>query len=126
MSGKILLVDDSDLNRLLLRDVLTQHGYTVLTAADGAEGVRMARAEKPDLILMDIQMPRMNGLDAGKLLRADPVTRGIRLLALSSFNLLADDTNFFTTEFDGYIAKPVDIRKLPETVKKHLNDEETS
>ena len=126
MPGKILLVDDNDLNRMLLTDVLTQHGYTVLTAADGAEGVRMARAEKPDLILMDIQMPGMNGLDAGKMLRADPGTRGIKLLALSAFNLLDDDTNFFATGFDGYIAKPVDIRQLPETVEKYLTDEETT
>jgi len=123
MSGKILLVDDNDLNRLLLRDVLTQHGYMVLTASDGAEGVRMAREEKPGLILMDIQMPGMNGLDAGKLLRADPGTRGIKLVALSAFNLLDDDENFFATEFDGYIAKPIDIRLLPETVKIFLTDE---
>jgi CheY-like chemotaxis protein len=70
-------------------------------------------------------MPGMDGIEAGKALRGDPLTKGIRMLALSSFNLLNDDENFFATEFDGYIGKPIDFRQLPETVKQYMPDEET-
>ncbi len=124
MPGKILIVDDSVQNRMLVHDVLAYHGHEVLAAADGAEGVKMARENLPDLILMDIQMPGMNGIEAGKVLRGDPLTKGITVLALSSFNLLNDDENFFATGFDGYIGKPIDFRQLPETVKHYLTVEE--
>jgi len=121
MSPKILVVDDNDLSRLLLHDVLTQAGFSVRLAVHGAEGVSMAQEERPDLILLDIQMPVMNGLEAGRLLRSDPRTEGIVILALSSFNLLEDKDNFFATGFDGYIAKPIDIRALPGIILKYLS-----
>lgn len=120
MSRRILVIDDNDLSRVLLYDVLTQYGFTVRVAANGAEGLRMAQEERPDLILMDIQMPVMNGLEAGRLLRSDPRTQGIVILALSSSNLLEDQDDFFLTGFDGYIAKPFNIRELPEIIMKYL------
>ncbi len=124
MQQKILVVEDSDLNRSLLQVVLAYHGYEVLLAPDGAEGVRMAREHHPDLILMDIQMAGMNGIEAGSILRSDPLTKGIRMLALSAFTLQEDKDDFFSTGFDGHIEKPIDIRRLPETVRKHLPDGE--
>lgn len=120
--AKILVVDDNDQNRTLLHDVLTHYGYTVLLAADGTDGVHLAREEKPDLILMDIQMPVMDGIAAGKILRSDPLTKGITILALTSYNLLRDDENFFGTGFDGYLNKPINLRNLLETLKKYLSD----
>jgi CheY-like chemotaxis protein len=120
MPETILVVDDTDQNRLLLHDVLTSHGFMVLLAKDGAEGVAMAVEHQPDLILMDIQMPVMNGLEACKLLRSDAGTKEIRILALSSFSTLSDKDNFFATAFDGYIDKPFDIRELPKTIIQHL------
>jgi len=111
MPGTILVVDDNDMNRKLLIDVLTKDGYTVLPARDGAEGVALAIAHTPDLILMDIQMPVMNGLEAGKALRSDPRTKDIRLLALTSYNVLEEKDDFFRTGFDGYLDKPLNLRK---------------
>ncbi|MFZ2224303.1 MAG: response regulator [Candidatus Deferrimicrobium sp.] len=124
MSATILVVEDNEQIRVLLRDVLASKGYRMLLAADGAEGVRMAIEHSPDLVLMDIQMPVMNGIAAGKLLRADPRTKGIRMLALSGFLQLEDEGNFFRDGFDGHIAKPIDIRQLPAIVMKHLGTEE--
>jgi two-component system cell cycle response regulator DivK len=120
MPQTILVVDDNDLNRVLLQDVLQISGFHVLLAVNGEEAVRLARELHPDLILMDIQMPVMNGLEAGKLLRSDPRTKGIGILALSCGSLTDDKDNFLTTGFDGHIDKPIDIRALPETIKKYL------
>jgi len=111
MSRTILVVDDNDMNRKLLTDVLTKDGYSVLPARDGAEGVALAIAHAPDLILMDIQMPVMNGLEAGKALRSDPRTKDIRLLALTSYNVLEEKDDFFRNGFDGYLDKPLNLRK---------------
>ncbi|HAM33226.1 MAG: hypothetical protein A2X91_07320 [Deltaproteobacteria bacterium GWB2_65_81] len=123
MNATILVVEDNEQIRVLLRDFLASKGYRMLVAADGAEGVRMALENAPDLVLMDIQMPVMNGIAAGKLLRADPRTKGIRMLALSGFLQLEDEGNFFRDGFDGHIAKPIDIRQLSAIVKKHLGTE---
>jgi len=124
MSKTILVVDDNDMNRQLLTDVLTRHGYTMFSARNGAEGVAMAIEHTPNLILMDIQMPVMNGLDAGKALRNDPRTKDIRLLALTSYNVLEEKDNFFQTGFDGYLDKPLEIRKLPAIIKGYLPDDD--
>ena len=124
MPQSILVVDDNDQNRVLLHDVLLMSGFYVLLAGNGEEAVRLARDLHPDLILMDIQMPVMNGLEAGKLLRSDPRTKDIRILALSCAGSIDDKDNFFATGFDGYIDKPIDIRGLPNIIKKHLQDGE--
>lgn len=120
MPAKILVVDDLEQNRMLLRDVLEYFGYEVVEAANGEEGVRLAREHHPDLILMDIQMPVMNGLEVGRLLRSDPRTKEIKIIALSAFNLLDDKDDFFATGFDGHIGKPFDIRELPKIIRKYL------
>jgi len=123
MSRSILVVDDNELSRVLLHDILSQYGFVVRLAGDGAEGVKMVWEERPDLILMDLQMPVMNGLEAGRLLRSDPRSQGINILALSSFNLLEDKDDFFATGFDDYISKPFEIRELLKIVRKYLPDE---
>lgn len=124
MPHTILVADDNDQNRLLLRDVLQISGFDVLLAENGEETVRLAREHHPDLILMDIQMPVMNGLEAGKQLRCDPRTKDICILALSCAVMIDDKDNFFTTGFDGYIDKPIDIRMLPKTIMKYLANDE--
>ena len=122
MTHTILVVDDNDQNRVLFHDVLVISGFDVLLAENGEEAVRLAREHHPSLILMDIQMPVMNGLEAGKLLRSDPRTEGIKILALSCAVTVDDKDNFFATGFDGYIDKPINIRTLPKTIISYLSD----
>jgi two-component system cell cycle response regulator DivK len=120
MAATILIVEDNEKNRRLIKDVLEYHGYLVIEAPNGAEGARLAIERKPDLILMDIQMPVMDGMSAAKLIRSDPAMQGIRMIALTSFAMKGDRERFLEAGFDDYLAKPVDTRKLPGIVKKHL------
>lgn len=122
----ILVVDDSEQNRTLLQDVLQFSGFAVLLAANGAEGVRLAREHLPDLILMDLQMPVMNGLEAGRQLRADPQTKDVKILAMSAVNLLPDEDDFFVTGFDGHLPKPFDILNLAAIIRQYLGEVELS
>ena len=126
MSGKILVVEDNELNRKLIAAVLTYHGYKTLEAGDGAEGVRAAVEHLPDLIIMDIQMPVMDGITAAKILKNDPKTKDIKMIALTSFAMKGDRERFMEAGFADYIAKPINTRELPETIKKILNEEEFS
>src|SRR4030042_6055579 len=117
---KILIVENNEKNRTLVKDVLEYHGYEVIEAGDGLEGIKMAKEHKPDLILMDIQMPVMDGIAAGKILKNDPETKNIKIIALTSFAMKGDKEKIMDEGFDDYIAKQIDIRRLPELVKKAL------
>jgi CheY-like chemotaxis protein len=120
MPHKILIVEDNDNNRRLFQDILSFHGHEVSVASDGQEGVTLARQLMPDLVLMDIQMPGMDGMSAGCLLKADPATRGLRVIALTSFAMQGDEEKFLAAGFDGYLSKPISTRELPILVKKWL------
>ncbi len=120
MTQKILIVDDLEQNRILLRDVLAYYGFESLLAANGAEGVAMAREHGPDLILMDIMMPIMDGITATRLLKEDPLTKGIKVIAITSF---APGENIQQSQEAGFvdlISKPFAIKEIPEIIKKHL------
>lgn len=119
MSKKILVVEDNEKNRMLIKDILLYHGYVVFEAENGKTGVELAKQHLPDLILMDIQMPVMDGFTAIALLREDPATKSIRMIALTSFAMKGDREKIMRAGFDDYIAKPIDTRKLPEIVKKY-------
>ncbi|MCM2264589.1 MAG: response regulator, partial [Desulfuromonadales bacterium] len=107
MPYKILIVEDNINNRSLLRDLLSFHGYEITVAADGQEGVALAREVLPDLILMDIQMPGMDGMTAGHLLKGDPATSGLKIIALTSFAMQGDKEKFLAAGFDDYLSKPI-------------------
>jgi two-component system cell cycle response regulator DivK len=126
MSHKILIVEDNDNNRCLLKDVLSFHGYETAVATDGQEGVNLARELMPDLILMDIQLPCMDGMTAGCILKKDPATSGLKIIALTSFAMSGDREKFLAAGFDGYLSKPINTRELPNLVKQWLNVEEPS
>jgi two-component system, cell cycle response regulator DivK len=120
MPYKILIVEDNENNRSLFRDILTFHGHEIMVACDGREGVEMARTLAPDLILMDIQMPGMDGLTAGGILKGDPATSGMKIVALTSFAMRGDRDKILAAGFDGYISKPINTRELPLLVNKWL------
>lgn len=120
MPHKILIVEDNVNNRSLLLDILSFLGYEVSVATDGQEGVVVARKLMPDLILMDIQMPGMDGMTAAAILKGDPATSGLKIIALTSFAMQGDEDKFMAAGFDGYISKPVNTRELPELVKRWI------
>jgi two-component system, cell cycle response regulator DivK len=121
MAHKILIVEDNDNNRTLLKDLLSFHGYDITVAADGHEGVTLARELMPDLILMDIQMPGMDGMTASRVLKGDSETSHLLIIALTSFAMQGDQEKFMAAGFNGYLSKPVNTRQLPIQVKQWLD-----
>lgn len=122
MPYKILIVEDNENNCSLLRDLLTFHGYEIAVASDGEEGVTLARTMMPDLILMDIQMPGMDGMTASHLLKGGPATSGLKIIALTSFAMQGDKEKFLAAGFDGYLSKPINTRELPGLVRQWLEE----
>ena len=120
MVPRILVVEDNEKNLILMRDVLRYLGYEVLEARDGIECIDMAAKHRPGLILMDIQMPVMSGVDAMKHLRMRAETREIKILAVTSLAMQGDRERLLGEGFDDYIRKPIDLVELPEIIKKHL------
>ena len=120
MTERILVVEDNEKNLVLMRDVLRYFGYEVLEARTGLESIDMAVAHRPGLILMDIQMPVMSGVDAMKILKNRADTREIQILAVTSLAMQGDRERLLEEGFDDYIQKPIDLVGLPEIVKKHL------
>ena len=119
----ILLVEDHEDNRIVYRTVLEHFGYTVLEAHDGAEGVRRAREERPDLILMDISIPVMDGWEATQAIKSDPATAHIPVIALTAHALATDRMRAQEVGCDGYLAKPVEPRVVLEEVRRFLGHE---
>lgn len=120
MVPRILVVEDNEKNLVLMRDVLRYFGYEVLEARDGRECIDMAVEHIPELILMDIQMPVMSGVEAMKNLRMRAETKKIRILAVTSLAMKGDREKLLGDGFDDYIQKPIDPVELPEIVRKHL------
>lgn len=119
-NARILIIEDNPLNLKLARSLLILGGYGVLEAADATSGMALALAERPDLILMDIQLPDLNGLEATQILKGQPETRTIPVVALTSFAMPGDDRKAREAGCDGYITKPIDTRSFAETVGRYL------
>ena len=122
MAKKILIVDDEPRNLKLFRDLLQRIGYETIEATDGEQGVELARARNPDLILMDIMMPKMDGIEATRILKADTATKNIPIIALTSYAMKGDRERTLEAGCDGYIAKPVDIQELLKAVEHYCRD----
>jgi two-component system, cell cycle response regulator DivK len=117
---RILVVEDNSVNLELVRDVLEGAGYTVLAAVNGDDGLRMAQTELPDLVLMDLQLPGMDGLEVTRRLKADPATSSIQIIALTAHAMLGDDESIVAAGCDGYITKPIRLGPFRETVAAHV------
>ena len=112
MSKRILMVEDTEDNRQIIRDLMDSVGYELLEAEDGAAGVAMAAEHKPDLILMDIQLPVLDGYEATRRIKADPALRHIPIIAVTSYALAGDEAKTRSAGCDGYVAKPFSPRQL--------------
>ncbi len=121
MAKLILIVEDEPRNLTLLRDLLQVSGYSTIEATDGKQGVELAKASKPDLIIMDIQMPEMDGLEATRILKEDATTSNIPVLALTSYAMKGDKERILEVGCDGYLAKPIDIQEFLKTVAEYLS-----
>ena len=122
MGKVILIVEDEPRNLKLMRRLLQASGYTTIEATDGKQGVELARIRMPDLILMDIQLPVIDGLEATKTLKADTDTKDIPIVALTGHAMPGDEQRIREAGCDEYIGKPiVDIRAFLETVERHLS-----
>jgi len=117
---KILVIEDNPMNMLLVRDLLQFDGYTVLEATDAEKGVQMARESLPDLILMDIQLPGMDGLEATRIICQDPALNTVPVVALTSYAMKGDEEMAREAGCAGYIAKPLDTRSFNDTVSGFL------
>ncbi len=116
----ILIVEDNDKNMKLVRDILGHKGYTTLEAVTGGEGVRLALAHKPDLILMDIQLPDIDGITALGLIRQDPALDAVPVLAVSASVMPEDQHKIVASGFDAYITKPISLKPFMATVERFI------
>jgi two-component system cell cycle response regulator DivK len=117
----ILVVEDNLLNRRLLEIILESQGYRLLVAVDGREAVEIATREQPDLILMDIHLPRMNGYDATRTLKSQPETAHIPIVALTAHAMADERQHALAIGCDDYITKPIDTRAFPRQVRQVLD-----
>jgi two-component system cell cycle response regulator DivK len=119
----ILYVEDNEYNRKIVRQLLSRTSYRLIEAVDGEAGVALAKSEKPDLILMDVQLPKMSGLDATKALRADPETKDIPIVVITSFAMSGDRERATAAGASGYLAKPYSPRELLALLRQFLPEE---
>jgi two-component system, cell cycle response regulator DivK len=126
MVHTILVVEDNEMNRDMLTRRLERKGYSVITAQDGAEGCELARSKFPDIILMDISLPVMNGWEATQRIKSDPITRRIPIIILTAHALATDRAKAFEMGCDDYDTKPVDFFRLQQKIEKLLLEKITS
>jgi two-component system cell cycle response regulator DivK len=120
MSKRILVIEDQEDNRQIVRDLLSATGYGLVEAVTGEEGVAAAKRERPDLILMDIQLPGIDGYEATRRIKADPALQKIPVIAVTSYALSGDDQKAFAAGCDGYVTKPFSPRQLLAKIREFL------
>ena len=122
MAKTILIVEDNDLNMKLFHDLLEAHGYATLQTKDGMEALKIAREQRPDLILMDIQLPEVSGLEVTKWIKEDDDLRSIPVVAVTAFAMKGDEEKIRQGGCEAYIAKPISVAQFLETVEGLLKD----
>jgi two-component system, cell cycle response regulator DivK len=124
MKKRILIVEDNDLNLKLFRDLLTAHGYETIETKDGLDAIKLTRSERPDLILMDIQLPEISGLDVTKRVKADSAIQHIPIIAVTAFAMKDDEEKILAAGCEAYISKPISIGPFLNTVRRFLGEDE--
>jgi two-component system cell cycle response regulator DivK len=120
-SGKtVLIVEDNELNMKLFHDLMEAHGYNILQTRDGMEALKLARAHRPDLILMDIQLPEVSGLEVTKWIKEDDDLRSIPVIAVTAFAMKGDEEKILQGGCEAYIAKPISVTNFLKTVERFL------
>ena len=117
---KILIADDNEMNRSLIVALLQRKGHEALEAEDGAQAVKLAKEHIPVLIIMDIQMPVLDGISALRMLRADESTKKIPVIAVTSYAMKGDREKFLSEGFDGYISKPININEVGKFIEQYI------
>ena len=120
MSKRILVVEDNEDNRRIMRDLLTAGGFETIEAHTGEDGLAAAIREKPDLILMDIQLPLMDGYEVTRRIRAEPGLQGIPIIAVTSYAMSGDDKKAYAAGCDGYVTKPFSPKVLLAKIREYL------
>jgi len=120
MSKRVLVIEDQEDNRRIVRDLLTASGYELIEATTGEEGLELAERERPDLILMDIQLPGLDGYEVTRLIKANPELHRIPIIAVTSYALSGDDQKAAAAGCDGYVTKPFSPRVLLAKIREYL------
>ena len=126
MKKRILIVEDNDLNLKLFRDLLIAHGYETIETKEGLEAIVLTRSEHPDLILMDIQLPEISGLDVTRRLKSEEIICDIPIIAVTAFAMKDDEEKILAAGCQAYISKPISIVPFINTVRKFLGEEEVA
>ena len=126
MAKRILIVEDQEDNRMIVRDVLSSAGFDLIEAVNGEDGVKLAHSERPDLILMDIQLPIIDGYEATRRIKGSAELKSIPIIAVTSYALSGDQAKARAAGCDGYISKPFSPRELLARVREYLPDVEAS
>lgn len=122
MAKTVLIVEDNELNMKLFNDLLEAHGYRTLQTRNGLDAIEIARSHRPDLILMDIQLPEVSGLEVTKWLKEDDELRAIPVIAVTAFAMKGDEERIRQGGCEAYISKPISVAKFIETVRSYLGD----
>jgi two-component system, cell cycle response regulator DivK len=122
MAKTVLIVEDNELNMKLFNDLLEAHGYTTLKTADGVQAIELARLHRPNLILMDIQLPEVSGLDVTRWLKEDDELKSIPVVAVTAFAMKGDEERIRQGGCEAYLSKPISVAKFLETVRTYARD----
>ena len=121
MSKTVLIVEDNELNMKLFNDLLEAHGYVTVQTRNGMEAIELARLHRPNLILMDIQLPEVSGLEVTKWIKSDEELKHIPVIAITAFAMKGDEEKIRQGGCEAYLSKPISVAKFLETVKNYLN-----
>ena len=117
---KVLLVEDNHMNMVLVKEILTMNGYEIIEAGSGTDAIKSLALERPDIILMDLHLPGMDGITATRIIKADERNKAIPVLALTASGMRGEEDKILRQGFDGYVAKPIEIKKLLEAISASL------